>query len=154
MSENKSNSMLSDALRKFANSILEIVNSSLDFYAKEFKKIPIGNSENSDELKKENPNSNKKSSSHFFVMEDGDLEEVSRYRKALKILTNSELVDAYNEIDELGESHDQGLYVTAMHQEFYLRFEKSPFHIDGSHLITRRGKIKYTKSTDSFVEEN
>lgn len=151
MSENKSNSTFSEAVKKFANSILEIVNSSLDFYAKEFKKIPIGNS---DELKKENPNSIKKSSSHFFVMKDGDLEEVSRYRKALKILTNSELVDAYNEIDELGESHDQGLYVTAMHQEFYFRFEKSPFDIEGSHLITMKGKIKYVESNDTFVAEN
>lgn len=154
MEENKSNTTCRDAMKKFANSVWVFVNSSLDFYAKEFKKNPRAEPENANESKEETTISAKKSNAHFFVMEEGDLEEISRYRKKFKRLSNSELVAIYNEMDELGESHDEGLYVTAMHQEFYFRFKKSPFHIEGSHLITMKGKIKYVESTDTFVVEH
>ena len=52
-----------------------------------------------------------------YVNRQGDLETVNNYRKRLKKLPLSELVDTYNREARLGivGVHQQGLYIIALH---------------------------------------
>lgn len=150
MSENHSKSKFQTSLKKLESFLLNILNTSMNYWDSELTKNP---NKKKEEINESNLN---KIHYHFYVMQNGDLEKVQILRENLKNLSNQKLIESYNKIKPVEENHSQSLSFIALHQEFYVRFDTSPFEIEGSHLIILKGKIKYldSENTFTFLDEN
>ena len=87
-----------------------------------------------------------------YVNRQGDLETVNNYKKELKKLPLSKLIEKYNREARMGivGVHQQGLFIIALHFEFIRRIENSPIKFEGN-LGGLRGVIKEIKSVDNTI---
>ena len=90
---------------------------------------------------------------HIYISRAGDREVIANYLADFKTKSHAELCAAYNTSQLKGffGSHQQGLFIIAMHLTFQKRYGKSPITVTDNTLIEFTRPILQTGNTWAYT---
>jgi len=90
---------------------------------------------------------------HIYISRAGDREVIANYLEDFKTKSHAELCAAYNTSQGKGffGSHQQGLFIIAMHLTFQKRYGKSPITVTDNTLIEFTGPILLIGNTWAYT---